>query len=71
MIKIIFRDLPKSKELDLDFESIKSLSNISSFNPGIKEIGGTMPENLKTEKHIKEVKKEVKVMNGKNRKLLN
>lgn len=37
----------------------------------IKDIGGTMPENLETEKHIKEVKKEVKVMNGKNKKLLN
>lgn len=36
----------------------------------IKDIGGTMPENLKAEKHIKEVKKEVKVMTGKNKKLL-
>jgi hypothetical protein len=44
MIKIIFRDLPKSKELDLDFKSIKSLSNNASFNPGIKEMGGSKKE---------------------------
>lgn len=37
----------------------------------IMDIGGTLPENLKPEKYIGEVKKEVKVMNGKNRKLLN
>lgn len=36
----------------------------------IKEIGGTMPEQLPTEKHIKEVKKEVKQLERKNRQRL-
>lgn len=32
----------------------------------IKEIGGELPENLKPEKHIKEVKKEIKLLEKKN-----
>jgi DNA-damage-inducible protein D len=31
----------------------------------IKDIGGTLPENLKTEKHIKEIKKSIKLLNKK------
>jgi len=34
----------------------------------IKDIGGAMPENLPVEKHIKEVKKEVKKLSGKKKK---
>lgn len=34
----------------------------------IKDIGGTMPEQLPIEKHIKEVKKEVKKLSGKKKK---
>jgi DNA-damage-inducible protein D len=37
----------------------------------IKDIGGTLPENLKPEKHIKEAKNDIKGASGKNKKLLN
>jgi DNA-damage-inducible protein D len=36
----------------------------------IKEIGGEMPENLKPEKHIKEIKKEVKLLSKRSKKKL-
>lgn len=35
----------------------------------IKEIGGALPENLKPEKHIKEVKKEIKLFEKQAKKL--
>lgn len=44
MIKIIFKELPTSKEIDIDFESISAISNNSSFNPGIKSMGGNRNE---------------------------
>jgi DNA-damage-inducible protein D len=31
----------------------------------IKDIGGVLPENLKTEKHIKEIKKSVRILKSK------
>ncbi len=34
----------------------------SKVRQTIKEIGGTMPEHLPIEKHIKEVKKEIKIL---------
>jgi DNA-damage-inducible protein D len=37
----------------------------------IKDIGGELPENLKPEKHIKEIKKEIKLLEKKKVKLLN
>lgn len=36
----------------------------------IKDIGGQLPENIKPEKHIKEVKKEIKQMEKKAKKAL-
>ena len=36
----------------------------------IKEIGGILPENLKPEKHIKEVKKEIKLLEKQAKKTL-
>jgi len=37
----------------------------------IKEIGGELPEDLKPERHIKEVKKDIRLAEKQNRKLLN
>jgi len=37
----------------------------------IKDIGGASPENLKPEKHIREVKKEIKLMEKQTQKALN
>ncbi len=56
-----------------DKASITHLEVGKKVRQTIKEIGGTMPENLKTEKHIKEVKKDVKLVQKtkKNKKLLN
>ena len=36
----------------------------------IKDIGGELPENLKSEKHIKAVKKDMKLLEKQDRKLL-
>ena len=36
----------------------------------IKDIGGTLPENLKPEKHIKEIKKEIKLLEKQSKKIL-
>lgn len=46
MIKIIFRDLPNTKELDLDFENICSIKNNASFDPGMKDMGAGKKEYL-------------------------
>jgi hypothetical protein len=35
----------------------------------IKDIGGELPENLKPEKHIKEIKKEIKLLEKQTKKL--
>jgi DNA-damage-inducible protein D len=36
----------------------------------IKDIGGTLPENLKPEKHIREIKKEMKQLEKQEKKTL-
>lgn len=37
----------------------------------IKDIGGDLPENLKPEKHIKEIKKDVKLLEKKTKRKIN
>lgn len=44
MIKIYFRDLPKSKELELDFETLSLLANKACFDPSLKSIGADKNE---------------------------
>jgi hypothetical protein len=40
-------------------------SLVGKVRQTIKDIGGVLPENLKTEKHIKEIKKSVRILKNK------
>lgn len=52
MIKIIFKQLPVSREIDIDFESIKSIFNNASFSPELKSMGAEKKEYVNQELEI-------------------
>ncbi len=64
-------DKLKRENIKGDLEAQKTHFDIGKkVRQTIQEIGGTMPEHLPPEKHIKELKKEQKVLKGKLRKRL-
>jgi len=60
----------KKDKVHNDFEARRTHNMVGGkVRQTIKDIGGELPENLKPEKHIKEVKKEVKLFEKQNKKL--
>jgi len=60
----------KKDKINNDFEARRAHNMVGGkVRQTIKDIGGELPENLKPEKHIKEVKKEIKFFEKQNKKL--
>jgi len=72
----LFRITQTEEKLKKDSVRGEAAANQTHFMVGgkvrqtIKDIGGDLPENLKPEKHIKEVKKEVKLFEKQTKKML-
>lgn len=62
----------KKDKIKSDFEARRTHNMVGGkVRQTIKDIGGELPENLKPEKHIKEVKKEIKLLERQAKKALN
>jgi DNA-damage-inducible protein D len=62
----------KIKKEGINSESVATQTHFmvgGKIRQTIKDIGGELPENIPTEKHIKEVKKEIKLSKNKEKKL--